>query len=420
VKAFVAPLDTTKNEVREVDERVILLSQFFHPEAAAVPQLLTELAVELRQLGVDLLVYTAQPTYHRRERLGKKDEYRGVRIRRLFSTQLRKDVSWGRLLDGVTFSASAALRLLLGQRRGVVVTTTSPPFLPWVACLAYAIRHRRYVVLVHDLYPDVAIKLGYLREAGVVTRVWRHLNRMAFRRAAAIIVLGNSMREEVEKYGGIRHLPIHIIHSWADGAHIMPLAKSENRFAREHGLSGKVVVLYSGNLGLAHDLETVVEAAGCLRTFSELVVLFIGEGGKKAKLMSLVEQRGLGNVRFLPHVPYADLPYSLTAGDIGVVTLEKGVEGLCEPSKLYGYLAAGLAILGIVGERSEVAEIIQRHECGYRVEQGDIEGAIKALTRWLENPAELQRMKANARRCFEEFYDKERAINSYLKILKAV
>jgi glycosyltransferase involved in cell wall biosynthesis len=283
------------------------------------------------------------------------------------------------------------------------------------------LRRRKYVVLVHDVYPNVAVKLGYVKEGGIIAAVWGALNRIAYRQASAVIVLGSGMQHEVEKEIGERGPPVHIIHNWADGELLVPRSKGDNWFAARYKMQEKLVLLYSGNIGLAHDMETIIEATACLREYSsQLRVLFIGEGAKKAKLMSLVEQRGLTNVHFLPPVPYEQLPYSIAAGDIGLVTLEKGLEGLCEPSKVYGYLAVGLAILGLTGELSEVAEIIQRHECGYRVDQGDVEGVVKALIRWLDNPAELQQMKTNARRCFQKYYEKRHAIAKYLEVLEDV
>ena len=180
------------------------------------------------------------------------------------------------------------------------------------------------------------------------------------------------------------------------------------------------MVLYSGNLGQAHDLESLVEAADQLRDLQELVFLFIGEGAKKEKLVSMVREKGLVNVVFLPPVPYEELRFSLPAGDIGVVTLERGVEGLCEPSKLYAYLAAGLAILALVGRSSEVARIIEMHKCGFRVDQNDVKGVVEVLRRWMVNREEMEEMKHRARKCFEQHYDKRIAIGKYLELLRTL
>ncbi|HPD07497.1 MAG TPA: glycosyltransferase family 4 protein [Candidatus Bipolaricaulis sp.] len=396
---------------------VAILSQFFYPETAAVAQLLTELAVDLSQNGIDTVAYTAQPSYHRRSRLPRKQVYRSVKIYRLFSTQFSKDRLSGRLLNGLTFSTAVLARLLFSRRRQALLVTTNPPFLLWVAWLVWLLRRREYILLVHDIYPDVAIRLGYMGDRDLIARVWRWFNRKAYGRASAIIVLGEQMRRVIER-SAAQLPPVHVIHSWADGSHVRPLPKRLNPFVKRHALEGKLVVLYSGNLGQAHELETLVEAAERLKGLHELVILFIGEGAKKAKLMAMVEERQLSNVLFLPPVPYEELSYSLTAGDIGVVTLEGGVEGLCEPSKLYGYLAAGLAILALVGEKSEVAEIVERHQCGYRLDQGDVDGVVEILRYLATHRGELEKMKRSARECLEHFYDRRLAVEKYLDIIR--
>lgn len=398
---------------------ITILSQFFYPDTASTSQLLTELAVDLERDGLEVSAYTGQPSYHRRKKCPGKETYRGVRIYRLFSTQFSKDHLPGRLLNGLTFSATVLARLLFSRRRHVLLVTTNPPFIPWVAWLIQLLRRYKYIVLVHDIYPDVAVRLGYMGEGSLVARVWKWLNRRAYGRASAMIVLGEQMRRVIEN-SSAQLPPVHVIHNWADGSQIRPVAKKLNPFVKRHGLEGKLVVLYSGNLGQAHELETLVEAAERLKDLHELVILFIGQGARKAKLMSIVAERHLGNVLFLPPVPYEELPYSLTAGDVGVVTLERGVEGLCEPSKLYGYLAAGLAILALVGENSEVAAIVKKHRCGYRLDQGDVDGFVEMMRHWLVNREELEEMKWRARECFERYYDRRIAVAKYLDIICSI
>ncbi len=398
---------------------MVILSQLFYPETASTAQLLTELAVDLRQNGVEVIAYTAQPSYYRRVRLPKEEMYKGVKIYRLFATQYSKNKLSGRLLNGITFSFILLIKLLFSRKRDVLLATTNPPFLQWVAWLIGALRRRKYVLLIHDIYPDVAIRLGYMKSGDFITKVWRWLNKKAYEGASAVIVLGEHMRRVIEA-SSTHLLPVHVIHSWADGSYIRPVAKRLNPFVKKHGLEDKLVVLYSGNLGQAHELETIVEAAERLKDLDELTILFVGEGAKKAKLMSMVEKCRLSNVLFLPPVPYEELPYSLTAGDIGVVTLERGIEGLCEPSKLYGYLAAGLAILALVGENSEVATVVKKHQCGYRLDQGDSEGFVERVRYLLANRGELEEIKRRARECFEHYYDRKIAVSKYLDIIRSI
>lgn len=400
-------------------DRVTIISQFFHPETAATAQLLTELAVDLAANGLEVRAYAAQPSYHRRQKLPRRETHQGVRIERLWATQFGRERLVGRLLDGGTFSLSVFLRLLFSRRRPgeILFVTTNPPFLGWIAWLARLVRRRRYLLVLHDLYPDVAERLGYMKPNGFLAEAWRWANRRAYRRASALVVLGRCMQDTVlEAYAPLP--PVHVIQSWADGSAIRPLPKAGNPLAKARGLDGKFVVLYSGNLGQAHQLEVLVKAAERLQDVPEVVIVFIGEGAKKAELVSMVRRLGLSNVLFFPPVPYEGLPYSLGAGDIGVVTLERGVEGLCEPSKLYGYLAAGLAVLALVGEESEVAEIVSKHGCGYRLDHDDVDGVVEVVRRLATHRRELEEMKRRSRECLERFYDRRVAVGKYLDIIR--
>ena len=401
-----------------VAEKVIFLTQFFYPEPAATAQLLTELAVELVARGLSVTVYTAQPTYYERQKLPRKETFRGVEIVRLFSTRFSKQRLYGRLINSLTFLLAVLLRLLFSRDQRPLLIVTVPPFLGWVGWLVYLMRRRKYIFLVHDVYPDMAIQLGYIKKTGFIARIWEVLNQRVYNHASAVVVLGDRMKQVIEKRIKNSATSVEVIHNWADGHFIMPRSKEENWFVQKHDLTGKTVILYSGNIGLFHDLETIIEAADCLRGIRDLVFLFIGEGGKKGKIIRMVHQRGIDNVMLLPYVSRHQLPYSLAAGDIGIVTLERGVEGFCVPSKLYYYLAAGQAILALVGKSSEVADIVEEWKCGFRVDQGDIDGVVNALKLWYKDRSLLEQMKSNARRCFEARFTKEKAVARYHQILK--
>lgn len=401
-------------------DKVLFLTQYFYPEVATTAQLLTELAVELRKFELEVAVFTGQPSYRKTKKLPRKEDYRRVCIQRLFNTRFNKDKTFGRVANSLTFFFSALLRVLFTRRDKTLFIVSNPPFLALIGWLMKRIRGQKYIYLVHDVYPDIAVKLGYLPEGGLITKMWDKLNHRIYCCADAIVVLGDYMRETIESKlteSCTKGANIHVIHNWANGDFIKPLAKEENWFCQEYDLVGKRVVLYSGNLGLFHDLETIVEAAEQLQGFDDLLFLFIGEGGKKKKLMEVAQKKGLRNVQFLPYQPWEHLPYSLTCGDISIVTVEKGVESLGVPSKLYTSLAAGQAILGLVGENSEVAGVIREYHCGIRVDQGDVEGVVNILKKLYEDPQLLVTMKKNARRCFEENFTREQAIEKYYAVL---
>jgi glycosyltransferase involved in cell wall biosynthesis len=278
----------------------------------------------------------------------------------------------------------------------------------------------KYIYILHDIHPDSSVTLGYIKEKALVKRIWDWMNQFAFKEADFIIVLGEYMRGTFEKRFKEYSHKVRVIHNWADGTFIRPMEKSDNWFLKKHGLDNKFIVLYSGSLGGYHDLETVILVAEKLKHYKDIKFIFIGEGNKKRKVLQMARDLKLPNISFLPYQPREYLPYSLTCGDISIVTLEKGLEGLAVPCKLYTSLAAGLAVWGLVGKRSEIADIIQRYRCGFRTDQNDVDSPLEMLTTLYNDRKLLKELKENSRRCFEANFDKRIAVQKYFDLLTQV
>lgn len=396
--------------------KILILTHYFHPETAAVAQFTTEIAQDLARRGCEVTVVTSRAPYQRNApRLPANDRLGPVRIRRALGTRFDKRRLWGRMCNLATFIAGAAVELTLGFRGYDVLLVCNAPLLGAVGWLGRLLRRRPYVCVVEDIYPDLAVRFGVIGEHSLIRRLWDAVNARVYAKAAVVVTLGERMRATLaanHARTGRSPLTIRVIPSWADGDAIRPLPKTDNPFAREHGTHDKLTILYSGNMGLAHDLETVIAAAAMLRDDPRFFFLFIGDGGKRARLVQMATEARLTNVKFLPYQPLERLPLSLTCGDVSVVTMEQG-RGLIIPSKIYGSLAAGQAILGLVGEATEVADIIERHQCGVRVSPGDVTALAAALRRLADDPTTLAAMQQRARACFEAHFRREMALDAY-------
>ncbi|MCS7079324.1 MAG: glycosyltransferase family 4 protein [Chloracidobacterium sp.] len=397
--------------------KILILTHYFHPETAAVAQFTTEIAQDLARRGCEVTVVTSRAPYQRNApRLPANDRLGPVRIRRALGTRFDKRRLWGRMCNLATFIAGAAVELTLGFRGYDVLLVCNAPLLGAVGWLGRLLRRRPYVCVVEDIYPDLAVRFGVIGEHSLIRRLWDAVNARVYAKAAVVVTLGERMRATLaanHARTGRPPLTIRVIPSWADGDAIRPLPKTDNPFAREHGTHDKLTILYSGNMGLAHDLETVIAAAAMLRDDPRFFFLFIGDGGKRARLVQMATEARLTNVKFLPYQPLERLPLSLTCGDVSVVTMEPAAEGLIIPSKIYGSLAAGQAILGLVGEATEVADIIERHQCGVRVSPGDVTALAAALRRLADDPTTLAAMQQRARACFEAHFRREMALDAY-------
>jgi glycosyltransferase involved in cell wall biosynthesis len=396
-------------------KKITILSQYFHPEVASTGQLMTELAVGLRKKGCEVRVITGQPSYLKDEgKLPNKEYYHDIEIKRVWNTRFDKNKNVGRALNQGSFFISAFTSILFSRQTHPLLIVSVPPFSGVLGAFMKIIKKQKYAFLVYDIYPDIAVELGYLKKDGIIARVWEMVNRVVYDKADLIITPGEKMKEKISKYTSDSS-KVEVIHNWADKEFIKPLKKEENWFRKQHGLD-HFVVLYSGNIGLGHDLETIIYAAKELEK-EDIKFIIIGEGGKKGKLIQLAKELRLSNILFLPFQPKEVLPYSLSAGDVSIVSQEKGLEGLAVPCKLYTSLAAGQAIIAMVGEYSDVAEIIEKYECGIRVDQRFIDGFVEAVRTFRLDKRLLNRMQKNARKCFEQNFDRNQAEIEYYNIV---
>jgi len=404
------------------DKGLMILSQYFYPDLASTGQLLTELAEDLKKYGYSIKVYTGKPSYYRSiVKCNTKEIYQGINIYRVSATRFNKNIIMGRLCNFLSYFISVSFKLLFLKDRYPLLIVSNPPFLSVLGFLLKKIRNQKYIYLIHDIYPDIAIKLGYLKKNSIIMKIWSKINYQVLKESEDIIVLGEYMAETLkEKYSDLDRDKIKIIHNWADEKFILPMKKENNWFAKKYGLIDKFVILYSGNIGLFQDLKTIINAAKRLKNYEDIIFLFIGDGGGLYQLKEMVKKYNLDNVKFLPYQLKKYLTFSLTSSDISIVTLEKGVEGLAVPCKVYGILASGRAVLGLVGENCEVADIIKNAKCGIRVNQSDVNGLVEEIKYIYKNPEILKTMGENSRRYFEKHFTRGQMTRKYYKVLENI
>jgi len=244
------------------------------------------------------------------------------------------------------------------------------------------------------------------------------VNCFLVRKAERSIALGETMRKRLIEGKGAPPERVVIIPDWADCQDIVPAPK-ENAFARANDLAEKFVVMHSGNIGLSQGLDVLVEAAARLQAFPEIVVVFVGEGVKKAALEEQARSLGLQNVRFLPYAPKDRLTESFASADVFIVSLKKGLSGIIVPSKLYGILAAGRPFIAAVDQDCEVADIARRHDCGVVVGPGDRAAMADAIRRLHGDRVSRTRLAGHARAA-ALVYDRRRAVEAYAALLEDV
>lgn len=396
------------------------LSQYFHPEKGATSELLTGIAFGLSRAGFTIEAIAGQPSYHGSACLPRKIQAEGVLIHRVWSTTWDRRSASGRILNTVTFVLGALWEAFFSPCRALLVAVTNPPLLPWLVMFLNVLRGQRYVLLIHDVYPEIAVELGALPSHSWVTRLWKKLNGFAYRRAERIVVLGRDMQSFLAaQLPPALHERLCLIPNWADAKEIHPLPRNVHPAFSELKAQDRFVVQYSGNIGRFHEIETLVAAAQLIPTLSYLF-LFIGTGAQRALVERVQVELGNDRIRLWDYQPRGQLGHSLTACDVGVVTLRAGLSGMAVPSKLYGILAAGKPVLVIGPEDCEAAQAVKEAECGLVVAPDDVKGVVTALERLRVDPELCKAMGIRSRRLFEERYDLSIVVEQWRTLLSEI
>jgi len=400
--------------------KLLVITQFFPPDFAATGQLVEELVVQLGLQDVDVKVFTGQPGYAFAKQDAPEVEQTGrVWVQRSCTTQLFSRRIRGKAINGMLFAVRAVIHLLKQFRRyKVLLVTTAPPFLPMIGCIINVLFGLPYVCLLYDLYPDIAVELKVVAVNNPIARLWRWINCQVWRRSAGIIVLSDSMKAKIVAHCPEVEAKISVIHSWADEQKIVPIPKAENWFVEKHGLGEHFVVLYSGNMGRCHDIDTLFEAAKLLKDDSVLFVC-IGGGAKRESLVKRVAEAALENFRFLPYQEKSALPYSLTAGDLSLVSVAVGMESLVAPSKLYPAMAAGRPISAICPSGSYLSELLKTAGCGETFENGSAAALADFIRGLSQDKARTQLLGRSGRAYLESHFTPKIIAKEYLKVIES-
>lgn len=397
---------------------VVFFNRSYYPDPEASGQFLTELAEDLARKGERVTVVCGT-SYHldgrRRLPLPRLETHNGVRIVRIWNTRLPKSRLAFRMLNLATYLAGCLLGLCLLRRPDVVVCLTDPPLLPLLAGPYARLAGARFVFAINDLYPDVAVGLNRISNP-LLLKLLETATQCGLRHAQVVTVLGEDMKARLLR----KRCPagkVVIMHHWADVDRIRP-RKEGNEFRREHGFKpSDFLLMYSGNVGLSQGLEDLLHAVGGLEDSGGLHLLIVGEGADKGRLQAVAAGLGLGDrVRFLPYQPKERLDQSLSAADLHVIPMSRGVTGLLVPSKAYGIMASGTPYLAVMDEGGEVARLARRHLCGLWCPPGSVAELSLRLKSALRDREMLAVMGANGRRAAETEFSRGAASERYHRL----
>ena len=399
--------------------RVVFVNRYFFPDSSATSQILTDLAFNLAAENHEVEVVASRQLYEDPAfQLSSYDVVRNVKIHRVRTTRFGRMSLVGRAIDYITFYLSLLLSLCFILKRGdIVVAKTDPPMVSVIVGLVAKCKGAKMINWLQDIFPEVASSLGVSLFSSPVTSIVKSIRNWSWRIAINNVVLGERMAQLVYAEGVCSN-KVTIIPNWT-GDKVESVAHDANPLRKQWGLSDKFVIEYSGNMGRAREFDTLIELARQLRDYSDIVFLFIGDGANKSYIQERVTELGLASFEFKGYQPREELSYSLSVGDVHVVSLLPALEGLIVPSKLYGVAAVGRPVLFFGDAGGEVPLILAREECGITVGIGESEVGVKKLLQ-LYNDSELrQRMGSNARRMVEEKYNMAASVKKWKLLLSS-
>lgn len=410
-------------------KKIVFVINYFHPDYASTGQLMTELCMHIKD-DFEITVIAAQPGYSQDTYSGKSNEkietefWNDMKIIRVQLPQVNKRSKISRMKYIMQYFVLANIALLKEKNVDLIYTISQPPVLGGlIGTMGKFLKRTKHVYNIQDFNPEQAAAVNYT--GGTIHNIAKHIDKLNCSYSDHIILVGNDMKKTLENRFGKRHQLAHsVINNWTDENEIIPLSKNESyvsEFLKEHNLEGKFIIMYSGNLGLYYDLENLIKISSDFQQIQEIHFLYIGEGASKKEMQDYVSQQNLKNVTFLPYQPKEFIKYSLNVADVHLVVNQKGIKGVSVPSKIYGVMAAGKPILGVLEQGSEAEFLISTSNSGLVSEPQDYRKFAENIKSIYElTQEERHAMGMRGRQYLDQHLRKELSLNKYKETLTTI
>ena len=415
----------------EKKKNLLIYAHYYIPDVASTGQILKELAEGMLH-KFDITVICVVPSY-----TGKiAEEYKskqfffekinGVNVIRISVPEFTKNNKGSRIKNILTYFWGAMVATFKVGKMDYVYSISQPPILGGLLGVwGKLVKHAKYIYNIQDFNPEQTMAIGYNKNPFILnTMMW--FDNFSCKRADKVIVVGRDMVKTLEARFKGKKLPNNkFINNWIDEKAIYPLPSNEEKvvaFKKKYGLENKFIFMYSGNLGLYYDLENLMHVIKKFKGMKNVVFTFIGDGSIKENLIYLKEKYLLDNVVFLPYQDKNDLLYSLNAADVHWCINAKGIKGVSVPSKIYGIIAVGKPVIGVLEKGSEARLIIEESKCGYVTEPGNYEEVEIIINKFLEQKETgiYIEMGENGRRYLEKNLTKEISIRRYIEEIQLI
>lgn len=408
--------------MEDTRKKLLVYAHYYHPDVASTGQILKELCEGMLD-EFDITVICTVPSYTGTvEEQYKKQKYyqeniNGVKVLRVAVPEFSKENKKSRIKNLVAYSLRAVSATLKLEKQDYIFTISQPPILGGViGVIGKWLKGGKLIYNIQDFNPEQTMAVGYSKNKAVLNTAMM-VDKFSCRQADKVIVVGRDMQETLRNRFNNKNVPPNVfINNWIDEKEIYPLPEDHEKvlaFKKKYELQDKTVIMYSGNIGLYYDLENLIKVIERFKDRDDVIFAFIGEGTKKKDIETYATEHNMNNVKFIPYQDKSDLIYSLNAGDVHWVVNAKGIKGISVPSKLYGVMAAGKTVFGVLEENSEARLIVEDCNCGVCIEPGKYDLIYNELLNVIDNIDEYKLLGTKGKTYVDSYIKKDVAIEKY-------
>lgn len=403
-------------------KKLLIYAHYFYPDVASTGQILTELSQGMSDT-FDITVICVVPSYsgaiedkYKSKRI-YIEEYKGIKVIRVRVPEFKKSNKISRIKNLLAYFFNSIIATLKIPKQDYIFTISQPPILGGIlGVLGKWIKGGKLIYNIQDFNPEQTIAVGYAKNKLLLNTVMT-VDKFSCKNSDKVIVVGRDMQETLKNRFNNKKVPNNIfINNWIDEKEIYPLEQNNHKiveFKEKYNIQDKFIIMYSGNIGLYYDLENIIKVIGEFKDREDVVFAFVGDGTVKSKIEEYVTNNKLNNVTFIPYQDKADLIYSLNAADIHWVVNAKGIKGVSVPSKLYGVMAVGKPVLGVLDKGSEARIIVEECNCGVCIEPGNYKEISNNIKYILNNKELIKSLGENGRKYLEVNLTKDVSISKY-------
>ncbi|WP_033541954.1 glycosyltransferase family 4 protein [Planococcus sp. CAU13] len=409
-------------------KKIVFVINYFYPDLASTGQLMTDLCLHL-QSKYDITVVATQPHYANQtvESIVRfETEYlERIKVVRIKMPNVIKESKISRIKYITSYFLLANIALLKEKNTDIIYTISQPPVLGGlIGTIGKVLKNSKHVYNIQDFNPEQAIAINYAKSK-IVTKIAKKIDMINCSFSDCIVLVGSDMKNTLETRFADKKVPNNIvINNWTDEENLRPLSKTHDgvtRFLEKYKLEDKFIIMYSGNIGLYYDLENIIQVILKFKNIRNLAFVFIGDGATKKQLEEFKIKNNMENVYFLPYQDKEEIKYSFNAANVHLVVNQKGIKGVSVPSKIYGVMAAGKPIIGVLEKGSEAAEIISASDCGILVEPKEYEEIFGAIKMMIEESAEdLESMGLKGREYLDLHFKKVSSLEKYERLFEVL